>query len=85
MLITGSAIFVEPGSDQEVLEKLNDFQEVTFQVKSESGTELVVNLEADGHKELERICQELRDRIPQIVEITHFYINFEDELEKIEH
>ncbi|MFC1836554.1 hypothetical protein ACFL2Q_17820 [Thermodesulfobacteriota bacterium] len=40
MIITGSAIFVEPGSAEAVIERLRDFPQVTFHVKSESGTEL---------------------------------------------
>lgn len=82
MVITGSAILIEPGSDDEVLRALEGFPEVTFQVKSEAGTELVVNFEADDNEALEGICEKLKDRIPQIIDITHIYVNFEEEVEK---
>ena len=82
MIITGSAILIQPGSDKEVVLALEGFPEVTFQVKSESGTELVVNFEADDHEALEGICEKLKERIPQIIDITHIYVNFEEEVEK---
>jgi nitrate reductase NapAB chaperone NapD len=83
MVITGSAIIIQPGSDAEVLERLKQFPEVTFHVKSESGTELVVNLEAKDHDALERLCSTLKESIPEIIEIAHVYMNFEEEIEKI--
>lgn len=84
MVITGSALMIEPGSDTTVLERLKQFPEVTFQVKSESGTELVVNLEAEDHDSLERLCGKLKESIPEIIEIAHVYMNFEEEIEKIQ-
>jgi nitrate reductase NapAB chaperone NapD len=84
MVITGSGIFVEPGTDEEVQKRLEEFSEVTFQVKSEMGTELVVNLEAEDNQALELLCAKLKDEIPQIVEIAHMYVNFEEEIEKIQ-
>ncbi len=83
MVITGSGIFIEPNSDAEVIEKLKDFPGVTYQAASESGTELVVNLEAEDHHALEDLCAKLRQEIPQIVDIGHMYVNFEEEVEKI--
>ena len=73
---------IEPGSDEEVLRALEGFRQVTFQVKNESGTELVVNFEADDLEALEGICERLKGEIPQIVDITHIYVNFEEEVEK---
>jgi hypothetical protein len=83
MVITGSALFVEPGTHEKVMEKLRDFLEVTFQAKSESGTELVVNLEADDQGALERLCNTLKAQISEIIEVTHIYVNFEEEVEKM--
>ena len=82
MVITGSVILIEPDSDREVLQALESSSEVTFQVKSESGTELVVNFEADDDEALEGICGKLKEQIPQIIDITHIYVNFEEEVEK---
>jgi nitrate reductase NapAB chaperone NapD len=82
MVITGSALLIQPGSDAAVLERLKQFPEVTFHVKSESGTELVVNFEAEDHASLERLCSRLKDAIPEIIEIAHVYVNFEEEIEK---
>ena len=81
-MITGSVILIEPGSDGEVLRALEGFPEVTFQVKSEPGTELVVNFEAEDHETLEGVCERLKERIPQIIDITHIYVNFEEEVER---
>ena len=83
MVITGSAILIEKGSEQRVLERLKDFPEVTFHAASASGTELVVNFEAEGHDVLERLCDRLKNEISQIVDITHLYVNFEEEVEKM--
>ena len=82
MVITGSVILIEPDSDREVVQSLEGFPEVTFQVKSESGTELVVNCEARDHEALEGLCERLRAQIHQIIDITHIYVNFDEEVEK---
>jgi nitrate reductase NapAB chaperone NapD len=83
MIITGSALFIEPDTHKQVIEKLREFPEVTFQAKSESGTELVVNLEAEDQGALERVCDALKERIPEIIDVTHIYVNFEEEVEKM--
>ena len=80
MIITGSALLIEAGSTDTVLEGLKGFPEVTFHVQSEEGTELVVNLEAEDSAALERLCQALRERIPDIVDISHIYVNFDEEI-----
>jgi nitrate reductase NapAB chaperone NapD len=84
VIITGTALFIEPGSDRTVIQQLKQFPEVTFHVQSESGTELVVNLEAEDLEGLESLCSNLKRVISEIVDITHIYINFEEEIEKIE-
>lgn len=83
MIITGTALFIEPHSSDAVLEKIGRFPAVTFQAMSESGKELVVNLEAEDHEYLERLCRDLRSEIPEIIEIAHIYVNFEEEVEKM--
>lgn len=83
MVITGSALFIEPGSYESVLKQLEEFPEVTYQVVSATGTELVVNLEVESQGELEDLCDRLKSRIAEILDITHMYINFEDEVDKI--
>ena len=82
MVITGSVILINPGSDRTVLQALEGFPEVTFQVKSESGTEVVVNFETDDPQALEDLCEKLKERIHPIIDITHIYVNFEEEVEK---
>jgi hypothetical protein len=84
MIITGSALFIRPGTSELVLEKLKEFPEVTFHVQSESGTELVINMEAEDHEDLELLCAELKARIAEVVEVAHFSVNFEEEIEKIQ-
>ena len=84
MVITGSAIMVQSGTDEAVERKLLSFPQVTYHGKSESGMDLIVNIEADDHNELETLCREIKDAIPEIMDIGHIYINFEEELEKIQ-
>jgi nitrate reductase NapAB chaperone NapD len=83
MIITGSALFVEPGGHDIVLAKLEAFPEVTFHVKSECGTQLIVNLEAENHGELEELCTRLNSEIDEIIEIGHFYASVEEEVAKL--
>ena len=83
MIIKGSALLIQPGSEEAVLTRLKDFPAVTFHVKSESGAELVVNLEAPDTGALDDLCDELKRRIPEIVDIAHLYVNFEDEIIKL--
>jgi len=83
VIITGSVLVVDPDSEKEVLQALEAFPEVTFQVKSESGTELVVNLEVQDQSALDRVCGRLKESIPQIIDISHIYVNFEEEVEEM--
>lgn len=84
MVITGSAIFVQPGSDQRVIKRLSSYPGVTYQVQSETGTELVVNLEAEDLDALETLVLRLKHDIPEILDIAHACVNFEEEIEKIQ-
>jgi nitrate reductase NapAB chaperone NapD len=84
VVISGTALFIQPGSSASVIARLHDFPAVTFHVQSEAGTELVVTVEAHDFNALERICDDLKQGIPQIVDIAHVYVNFEDEVEKIQ-
>lgn len=83
MVITGSILLIEPGSDDRVLQCLKDFPEVTYHVQSPEGTELVVNLEAEDQGALDELCSRLKTEIPHIVEVAHVCVNFEEEIEKI--
>lgn len=56
---------------------------MTFQVASENGSELIVNFEAENQDELEEFCKFLRSEIPEIIDIGHIYINFEEEIESM--
>ncbi|MEW6138507.1 MAG: chaperone NapD [Thermodesulfobacteriota bacterium] len=82
MVITGSALFVETGSRESVLKHLKRYPRVTYHASSDSGTELVVNMEAEDLEELENLCAQLKDEVPQVVEIAHIYVNFEEEVEE---
>lgn len=84
MVITGSALFVQAGSGKRVIERLKLYEGVTFHVSSDSETELVVNLEAEDIDELEKLCGQLKKNIREIVDITHIYVNFEEEVQKAE-
>ena len=83
MVITGSAIFVNPQDSGLVTRKLSEFNQITFQVASESGSELIVNFEAENQDELDEFCRYLRAEIPEIIDIGHIYINFEEEIEQL--
>lgn len=84
MIITGSAFLIRPGTIPTVLDKLKAFPGVTFHAKSDAETELVVTLEAENHRELDALCSNLTETIPEIVNITHIYVNFEEEIAKIQ-
>lgn len=83
MIITGSAIMVRTGTDKVVQQKLESFPQVTLHCASNSGTDLVVTFECDDQEALEGLCTAIRNSIPEIVDIGHIYINFEDEIEKM--
>jgi nitrate reductase NapAB chaperone NapD len=83
MVITGSVILVQPASHAVVEEALKNFSFVTYHTKSEEGTDLVVNFEAESAGDLERLVNEVKAAIPEIVEINHIYVNFEDETEEM--
>jgi nitrate reductase NapAB chaperone NapD len=84
MIITGSALLIEPGSAAEVLERLKRYPQITFHAESEAGTELVVTFETEHHRSLEDLCRELKSEIPDIIDISHVYVNFEEEIERMQ-
>lgn len=81
MVITGSAIFVNPRNSVHVQERLREFREITFHVCSSCGSELIVNFEVENQTALEKFCSHLKTRIPEIIDIGHIYINFEEEVD----
>jgi hypothetical protein len=42
-----------------------------------------VNFEAENQDELEILCRRLRSEIPEIIDIGHIYINFEEEIDQL--
>lgn len=81
MVITGSVIYVRPQDSDLVVRKFADYPQITFYVGSDDGSELIVNFEVESQEELEPFCKMLKMQIPQIVDIGHVYINFEDEVD----
>jgi hypothetical protein len=81
MIITGSAIFIK-SPDAELIRCIRKFPGVTFQAQSDAGDEIVVNFEAENHADLEILCADLKRQFPDIIDITHIYINFEEDAEK---
>jgi nitrate reductase NapAB chaperone NapD len=83
MIITGTAILIENGSTSDVIQRLKNYSEVTFQVHSECGTELIINMETDDQRSLEALCARIKDEIPQVIDIAHVYFHMESEVEKL--
>jgi nitrate reductase NapAB chaperone NapD len=80
VIITGSVIYVRPEDSAAVLRKLAEYPQITFHVGSDDGSELIVNFEAPTQDDLEPFCSMLKTEIPEIIDIGHVYINFEDEV-----
>ncbi len=83
MIITGSVIYVRPEDSAPVIRKLADYPQITFHVSSDDGSELIVNFEAPTQEELQPFCSMLKTQIPEIIDIGHVYINFEDEVDSL--
>jgi len=83
LVITGSAIFVNPRDSAHVQKRLREFPEITFHVCSKCGSELIVNFEVENQSELEGFCLGLRTRVPEIIDIGHLCINFEEEVDSL--
>ncbi len=83
MIISGAALFVLPGSFETVLAGLHRYPEVTFHARSEAGDEIVVTIEADNTHHLEFLCASIKEGIPEVVDISHVYMNMEDEVEEM--
>jgi nitrate reductase NapAB chaperone NapD len=81
LVITGSAIFVRPQDNEYVMKRLREFPQITFHVSSQNGSELIVNFEAENQDTLEKFCLHLRCSIPEIIDIGHIYLNFEEEID----
>jgi nitrate reductase NapAB chaperone NapD len=82
MVITGSVIGIKPGSYAEIENGLKRFPDVTLQAVSPSGCELVVNFEAESIGLLEDLCDRIKSSFPEVIDISHVYVNMEDEVEK---
>jgi nitrate reductase NapAB chaperone NapD len=83
MIITGSVIFIRPGTYENVVKRIAKYSEITLQAQSDIGTEIVVNFEADNLDDLERLCLRIRNELSEILDISHVYMNMEDEVEHL--
>ncbi len=83
MIITGSVIYVRPEDSASVVRRLADYPQITFHVGSDDGAELIVNFEVPTQADLRPFCSMLKTQIPEIVDIGHVYINFEDEVDSL--
>ncbi|HFE63331.1 MAG TPA: hypothetical protein ENK14_02805 [Caldithrix sp.] len=79
MPIAGVIVVTAPDKTQEILEQMNAFENVTT-YGVYKGNHIVAVFEADSSKGLEKLSDNLTDRIPGILGIYPSYVNFEDEV-----
>lgn len=83
MIFTGSLITYRSEYADEVTYFLKQFPEIDVYGISEEKNGIIVVIEASTQEELEELCNKLIQN-ENIIDIAHHYLNFEEEVEKIE-
>jgi nitrate reductase NapAB chaperone NapD len=83
MIFTGSLLTYKSESANDVVYFLKQFSEIEIYAISEEKNGIIVVIEAKTEEELEELCSTLLKN-ENIIDIAHHYLNFEEEVEKIE-
>ncbi|MGA1846271.1 chaperone NapD [Deferribacter abyssi] len=82
MLYCGCIIFVKDKQFKKVEEVVLKYKEITVYTKSEDNQLLVVTIEAETDKQIEKLINELK-QYEYIIDISPHYLHFEEEVERI--
>ncbi|MEF3255575.1 MAG: chaperone NapD [Deferribacterales bacterium] len=82
MIFTGSLVTYITGRLDDAINYLKKFQQLEIHTVSEDKCGIVVTLEAENEDQLEDICQRIKNH-DAIIDISHHYFNFEEEVDKI--
>lgn len=82
MIFAGSIVTIEKGSLAAVKSFLSGFPQIEIHQQTEDGRQLVIVFEIRDDKELEALCQSLKEN-PHILDVAHHYLNYEEDVEEI--
>lgn len=82
MILTGSVITCIKGSLLEVVDFLKSFEQIDVHTFDEEKSVVVVTIEEESDSTLDELCKKLQEH-PSIIQVSHHYFNFEDEIDKI--
>lgn len=83
MILTGSLINFIKGSLHDVLDFLRSYPQIDIHTYDEEKSVIVVTIEEQSDTSLDDLCKQIQSH-PSIIQISHHYFNFEEEVDKIE-
>jgi len=83
MIFTGSLVTFKGKSAEEIANFLKQFPQIEIFGVAEEKNGIIVVIEAHTQDEIEELCNRLLQN-ENIIDIAHHYLNFEEEVEKIE-
>ncbi|MCX8083804.1 MAG: chaperone NapD [Calditerrivibrio sp.] len=82
MIISGSVVACIEGSLKEVSDFLLEYPQIKVYAASEEKNSIIIVIEEETDAALQALCKKLQEH-PKIIQISHHYFNFEDEIDKI--
>ncbi|KAA0257814.1 hypothetical protein FHQ18_08710 [Deferribacter autotrophicus] len=82
MLYCGCIIFVKDKQIKEVEKFILQYKEITVFTKSDDDQLIVVTIEAETDKQIEKLINELKQH-EYIIDVSPHYLHFEEEVERI--
>ncbi|MGC8767705.1 chaperone NapD [Calditerrivibrio sp.] len=83
MILVGSVVTCLKDSTNSVAEVLKDYPNIDIHAIDEKKSNILITIEEESDFKLEELCKKLQEH-PFIVQISHHYFNFEEEVDKIE-
>lgn len=82
MIFSGSIIYVDADRLDEAKSFLEKMSEVEVFTVSDDKTQIVVAIEGEDDRDLERVCGEIKKH-DAVIEVAHHIFNFEDDVNDI--
>ncbi|ADR19777.1 chaperone NapD [Calditerrivibrio nitroreducens] len=83
MILVGSIVACLKDTTHSVADVLKDYPNIDIHAIDEKKSNIVITIEEESDSKLEELCKKLQEH-PCIIQISHHYFNFEEEVDKID-
>jgi nitrate reductase NapAB chaperone NapD len=82
LIYSGTVIVIFPEKYNETIRYLKQFKEIEVFTSSDDKKQIVTAIETKNHKTLEILCEKIKES-DLIVDVSHHYFYFEDEVKRM--